>query len=131
RLRRAADRRGALHSAGRLPLPGAPRERSEGPSMSLLAVEGLSKRFGGLQAVRDLSFVLDRGEVLGLIGPNGAGKTTVFHMLSGFVTPDAGTIRFDGVDIVGWKPHAVCRAGLVRTFQIARPFPHLSVLGNV
>jgi branched-chain amino acid transport system ATP-binding protein len=99
--------------------------------MSLLAVDGLSKRFGGLQAVRDLSFHLDRGEVLGLIGPNGAGKTTVFHLLSGFLRPDAGDIRFAGLDIVGWKPHGICRAGLVRTFQIVRPFPHLSVLGNV
>jgi branched-chain amino acid transport system ATP-binding protein len=99
--------------------------------VSLLAVVGLSKRFGGLQAVRDLSFAMDRGEVLGLIGPNGAGKTTVFHLLSGFLAPDAGDIRFAGASIVGLKPHAICRAGLVRTFQIVRPFPHLSVLGNV
>ena len=99
--------------------------------MSLLAVGGLSKRFGGLQAVRDLSFAMERGEVLGLIGPNGAGKTTVFHLLSGFLAPDAGDIRFAGASIVGLKPHAICRAGLVRTFQIVRPFPHLSVLGNV
>ncbi|HXJ84864.1 MAG TPA: ABC transporter ATP-binding protein [Candidatus Methylomirabilis sp.] len=97
----------------------------------LLAVEGLCKRFGGLDAVRDLSFAMDRGDVLGLIGPNGAGKTTVFHLLSGFLPPDAGDIRFAGLGIVGWKPHAICRAGLVRTFQIVRPFPHLSVLGNV
>jgi branched-chain amino acid transport system ATP-binding protein len=99
--------------------------------VGLLAVGGLSKRFGGLQAVRDLSFAMERGEVLGLIGPNGAGKTTVFHLLSGFLAPDAGDIRFDGASIVGLKPHAICRAGLVRTFQIVRPFPHLSVLGNV
>jgi branched-chain amino acid transport system ATP-binding protein len=99
--------------------------------VSLLAVDGLSKRFGGLQAVRDLSFGMDRGEVLGLIGPNGAGKTTVFHLLSGFLPPDAGDIRFAGQSVVGKKPHAICRAGLVRTFQIVRPFPHLSVLGNV
>ena len=99
--------------------------------MSLLAVSGLSKRFGGLQAVRDLTFVMEQGDVLGLIGPNGAGKTTVFHLLSGFLAPDTGEIRFGGLDIVGRKPHAICRAGLVRTFQIVRPFPHLSVLGNV
>lgn len=99
--------------------------------MSLLAVSGLSKRFGGLQAVRDLTFVMEQGDVLGLIGPNGAGKTTVFHLLSGFLAPDTGEIRFAGLDIVGRKPHAICRAGLVRTFQIVRPFPHLSVLGNV
>jgi branched-chain amino acid transport system ATP-binding protein len=99
--------------------------------VSLLAVDGLSKRFGGLQAVRELSFAMDRGEVLGLIGPNGAGKTTVFHLLSGFLAPDAGEIRFGGASVLGKKPHAICRAGLVRTFQIVRPFPHLSVLGNV
>jgi branched-chain amino acid transport system ATP-binding protein len=97
----------------------------------LLTVDGLSKRFGGLQAVRDLSFGMDRGEVLGLIGPNGAGKTTAFHLLSGFLPPDVGDIRFAGLSIVGLKPHAICRAGLARTFQIVRPFPLLSVLDNV
>ena len=99
--------------------------------MSLLEVRGLSKRFGGLHAVRDLSLGLERGEVLGLIGPNGAGKTTAFSLLSGFLTPDAGDIRFDGKSLVGLKPHAICRAGLARTFQIVRPFPRLTVLGNV
>ncbi len=99
--------------------------------MSLLAVSGLSKRFGGLQAVRDLSLAMDRGEVLGMIGPNGAGKTTAFNLLSGFLPPDSGDIRFAGRSIVGLKPHAICQAGLARTFQIVRPFPRLSVLGNV
>ena len=99
--------------------------------MSLLAVAGLSKRFGGLQAVRDLSLSVEHGEVLGLIGPNGAGKTTAFNLLSGFLKPDAGEITFEGRSIVGWKPHAICQAGLARTFQIVRPFPRLSVLGNV
>ena len=99
--------------------------------MSLLEVSGLSKRFGGLHAVRDLSLVLERGEVLGLIGPNGAGKTTAFSLLSGFLIPDAGDIRFDGRNLIGLKPHAICRAGLARTFQIVRPFPRFSVLGNV
>ena len=99
--------------------------------MRLLEVVGLSKRFGGLQAVSDLSLAMERGEVLGLIGPNGAGKTTAFNLISGFLTPDAGDVRFQGRSIVGWKPHAICRAGLTRTFQIVRPFPHLSVLGNV
>jgi branched-chain amino acid transport system ATP-binding protein len=98
---------------------------------ALLEVGGLSKRFGGLQAVRDLSFTLTRGEVLGLIGPNGAGKTTVFNLLSGFLVPDAGAIRFDDRPIVGLKPHTICHLGLCRTFQIVRPFPHLSVLDNV
>jgi branched-chain amino acid transport system ATP-binding protein len=97
----------------------------------LLEVDSISKRFGGLQAVRDLSFSMERDEVLGLIGPNGAGKTTAFNLLSGFLVPDAGAIRFDGRSIVGLKPHAICRLGLCRTFQIVRPFPHLSVLDNV
>ena len=104
------------------PLSGAP---------PLLEVRGLGKRFGGLQAVRDLSFDMARGEVLGLIGPNGAGKTTVFNLVSGFLAPDGGDVRFDGRSLVGLKPHAVCRLGLARTFQIVRPFPHLSVLENV
>jgi branched-chain amino acid transport system ATP-binding protein len=98
---------------------------------SLLEMEGVSKRFGGLQAVSDLSLTLERGEVLGIIGPNGAGKTTAFNLASGFLAPDTGAIRFDGRSIVGWKPHAICQAGLARTFQIVRPFPHLSVLDNV
>src|SRR5437763_14632917 len=71
------------------------------------------------------------GEVLGLIGPNGAGKTTVFNLLSGFLRPDAGDIRFRGGSLLGQSPHAICRRGLARTFQIVRPFPRLSVLDNV
>ena len=98
---------------------------------ALLAVRGLSKRFGGLQAIRDLSFEVAPGEVLGLIGPNGAGKTTAFNLISGFLVPDEGDIVFDGRSLVGLKPHAVCRVGLARTFQIVRPFPRLSVLDNV
>ena len=102
-----------------------------GAPAPLLEVRGIGKRFGGLQAVRDLSFEMARGEVLGLIGPNGAGKTTVFNLLSGFLAPDAGEVRLDGRSLAGLKPHAVCQLGLVRTFQIVRPFPHLSVLDNV
>ncbi|HYB41626.1 MAG TPA: ABC transporter ATP-binding protein [Candidatus Methylomirabilis sp.] len=99
--------------------------------MSLLEVTGLCKRFGGLQAVRDLSLAMAEGEVLGLIGPNGAGKTTAFNLVSGFLRPDAGDVRFTGRSIAGLEPHAVCQAGLARTFQIVRPFPRLSVLDNV
>jgi len=99
--------------------------------VTLLEVTGLSKRFGGLQAVSGLSLSLETGDVLGLIGPNGAGKTTAFNLISGFLGPDAGDVRFDGRSMLGLKPHAVCRAGLARTFQIVRPFPHLSVLDNV
>jgi len=97
----------------------------------LLEVSGLSRRFGGLQAVRELSLSMARDEVLGLIGPNGAGKTTAFNLLSGFLAPDHGQIRFDGRSIVGLSPHAICHLGLCRTFQIVRPFPRLSVLDNV
>lgn len=99
--------------------------------MSLLVVEGLSKRFGGLQAVKDLSFTVEEGGVVGLIGPNGAGKTTVFGLVSGFIRPDAGEVRLRGRSIVGAMPHEICARGLARTFQIVRPFPHLTVLRNV
>jgi branched-chain amino acid transport system ATP-binding protein len=99
--------------------------------VTLLAVRGLSKRFGGVHAVKQLSLELAAGEVLGLIGPNGAGKTTAFNLISGFLAPDGGDVRLDGRSLLGLKPHAICRAGLARTFQIVRPFPHLSVLDNV
>jgi branched-chain amino acid transport system ATP-binding protein len=97
----------------------------------LLRVEGLSKRFGGLQAVKDLSFTLAEGEIVALIGPNGAGKTTAFALLSGFLTPDAGRVWLRGRKLHGLEPHEVTRLGLARTFQIMRPFPRLSVLRNV
>jgi branched-chain amino acid transport system permease protein len=97
----------------------------------LLETRGLSRRFGGVQAVAGLDLVLARGEMLGLIGPNGAGKTTAFNLLSGFLAPDAGKITFDGRSIVGMPPHAISRLGLARTFQIARPFPRMTVLENV
>ena len=99
--------------------------------MSLLAARGLSRRFGGLQAVAGLDLSVAPGEMLGLIGPNGAGKTTVFNLLSGFLTPDAGDIVLAGRSIVGLPPHAICRLGLARTFQIVRPFPRMTVLENV
>jgi branched-chain amino acid transport system ATP-binding protein len=100
-------------------------------SPPLLRVEGLSKRFGGLQAVKDLSFTLAEGEIVALIGPNGAGKTTAFALLSGFLTPDAGRVWLRGRELHGLQPHEVNRLGLARTFQIMRPFPRLSVLRNV
>jgi branched-chain amino acid transport system ATP-binding protein len=99
--------------------------------MSLLDVSGLTKRFGGLLAVGSLDLSMAKGEMLGLIGPNGAGKTTVFNLLSGFLRPDEGEIRFDGRSVVGLKPHQICRLGMARTFQIVRPFPQLSVVDNV
>lgn len=99
--------------------------------MSLLEVRGLSKRFGGLQAVSDLSLSMAEGEALGLIGPNGAGKTTAFSLISGFLAPDSGEIEFRGRSLVGLRPHQICHLGLTRTFQLVRPFPHLSVMANV
>lgn len=99
--------------------------------MRLLQVRGLSKRFGGLQAVADLTFTMEEGEVLGLIGPNGAGKTTAFNLISGFLVPDSGEIGFKGRSLLGLRPHQICHLGLTRTFQLVRPFPHLSVLENV
>ncbi len=98
---------------------------------ALLEVSGLSKRFGGLQAVRDLSLRVAEGEIVALIGPNGAGKTTAFALISGFLSADAGAIRFRGRSITGLAPHRVCTLGMARTFQIMRPFPRLSVLRNV
>ena len=99
--------------------------------MTLLEVSGLSKRFGGLQAVGGLDLSMAQGEMLGMIGPNGAGKTTVFNLLSGFLASDAGEVRFRGRRLHGLKPHEICRLGLARTFQIVRPFPQLSVVENV
>ena len=99
--------------------------------MSLLEARGLAKRFGGVQAVSALDLTLEEGEVVGIIGPNGAGKTTAFNLLSGFLAPDAGEVRFRGRSVLGWKPHAICALGMARTFQIVRPFPRLTVLDNV
>lgn len=97
----------------------------------LLEVRGLTKSFGGLAAVRDLSFRVGEGEILGLIGPNGSGKTTAFNLVTGLLVPDAGHIRLAGEEITGFRPHAVCARGIVRTFQLVRPFAHLSALQNV
>jgi ABC-type branched-subunit amino acid transport system ATPase component/ABC-type branched-subunit amino acid transport system permease subunit len=97
----------------------------------ILEVRGLSKAFGGLRAVDDVGFAVRQGEVLGIIGPNGAGKTTVFNLLNGFLRPDAGEILLDGRNVIGWKPHRLCKAGVGRTFQIMRPFARMPVAGNV
>jgi branched-chain amino acid transport system ATP-binding protein len=96
----------------------------------LLEVRGLTKRFGGLAAVSGVAFAAEPGQILGIIGPNGAGKTTLFHLLTGFQRPTAGAIHFEGRPIVGLRPHAICRLGIARTFQIVQPFPGLSVLAN-
>jgi len=99
--------------------------------MYLLEVENLTKRFGGLTAVNNVSFHIDEGEVVGLIGPNGAGKTTLFHLMSGFLKPDSGTVKFKGENIVGLAPHKIVNKGIARTHQIVRPFRHLPVIANV
>ncbi len=98
---------------------------------ALLEVSGVSRRFGGLRAVREVSFTVEKGEIVGLIGPNGAGKTTLFSLLTGFLRPDAGEIRFDGRPITGEPPDRLCRLGLCRTFQLVKPFGNMTVLENV
>ena len=96
----------------------------------LLEARGISKNFGGVQALDGVDLSLQRGEVLGLIGPNGAGKTTMFNVICG-LPPTSGRIHFKGGDITGLPPHAICRRGIARTFQLTRPFVELSVQDNV
>ena len=96
-----------------------------------LVVRDLSKRFGGLRAVQDVSFTVRHNETLALIGPNGAGKTTAFNLIMGYYRPDAGSVRAYGRELVGLRPHAVCALGLARTFQVAKPFGGMTVLENV
>ncbi len=99
--------------------------------MSLLEVEGVAKRFGGVQALDGVTLDVAAGQVVGLIGPNGAGKTTLFHVISGVLRPDRGRVVFRGREVSGLPPHAVCHAGIARTFQVVQPFARLSVLDNV
>lgn len=101
------------------------------PGTVLLEAQGVTKRFGGLTAVRDVHLVLNRGEVLGLIGPNGAGKTTLFNLLSGQLHPDSGRIRMLGREIHDLPPHRTCRLGLARTFQVPRPFLAMTAFESV
>jgi branched-chain amino acid transport system ATP-binding protein len=98
--------------------------------VSLLDVRGLTKRFGGVVALDDLDFAVAQGEIVALVGPNGAGKTTVFNCVGGLYRPDAGTVRFAGEDVTGLRADRVCRRGLVRTFQLVRVFPTLTVEDN-
>ncbi len=139
RLRRGA--RTAAAMTPELPAPAAPLAPADARAASpprkppsgeiLLSVKGLSKSFGGLKAVQDVSFDVRRGMILGIIGPNGAGKTTLFNLLNGFLPPSSGEVVFDGRNMVGCRPHVLCRAGVGRTFQIMRPFPRMSVRDNV
>jgi len=99
--------------------------------VALLEVQNITKKFGGLVAVRDLNLTVENGEIVALIGPNGAGKTTAFNVIAGYYKPDAGKVIYDGRDITRLLPHQICNLGLVRTFQVVRPFRGINVLDNV
>lgn len=99
--------------------------------MSMLKIENVSKRFGGLQALQDISFDVDEGAIFGLMGANGAGKTTLFGVIAGQIRPNTGSVVFDQKSLIGLRPDQICRIGIGRTFQIVRPFADLSVLDNV
>ena len=99
--------------------------------MAFLEAQNLTKYFGGLAAVNHVDLTVEEGEIVGLIGPNGAGKTTCFNLLSGFLPPTAGTIRFVGESLAGLKPHHIVTRGLVRTFQLTTLFQDMTVLENV
>ncbi|HEU5196430.1 MAG TPA: ABC transporter ATP-binding protein [Methylomirabilota bacterium] len=97
----------------------------------LLAVRGVSKRFGGLQALSNVTFGVGHREIVGIIGPNGAGKTTLFNVITGVYAPEQGKVEFRGMNVTGWAPHRICRLGAARTFQIGKPFAGLTVLQTV
>lgn len=98
---------------------------------SLLELSSVSKSFGGLNAIYQVSAQINGGEILGLIGPNGSGKTTLFSLITGFLKPDSGSIYFQGIDITGKAPHVITDMGIGRTFQVVRPFVNLTVFDNV
>jgi branched-chain amino acid transport system ATP-binding protein len=100
-------------------------------SAALLKVTDVYKNFGGVQAIHDLSFELAEGELLGLIGPNGSGKTTAVNLITGFVKPSKGAIKYRGRDITGWAPYKIVRLGIVRTFQMVKPFYQLPAYKNM
>jgi branched-chain amino acid transport system ATP-binding protein len=106
------------------------KSKIENP-VSLLTLDKISKSFGGVVAVKNVSLTVEAGEILGVMGPNGSGKTTLFNLASGALVPDAGEIRFLGERMNGLPPHRVCRRGLARTFQLVRPFLGLTALENV
>ena len=137
--KRSAPSAAAKPSAPDVPVasavPAAPAparaKRPTGTGDVVLEVRNLSRSFGGLKAVQDVSFKLRRNEILGIIGPNGAGKTTLFNLLNGFLRPGTGEILLDGREMSGRKPHELCEAGIGRTFQIMRPFLRMSISDNV
>jgi len=99
--------------------------------MTLLSLCSVTKTFGGLTAVNDMTFDVVEGSVMGIIGPNGAGKTTVFNLITGNYQPNTGKILFEGSDLVGLKPHEIVKKGIARTFQSIRLFPKLPAIENV
>jgi branched-chain amino acid transport system ATP-binding protein len=99
--------------------------------MSLIEVKDITMRFGGLAAVADVSFVLNKGEILGLIGPNGAGKTTLFNVINGFYRPTKGDVYLNGKKVTNLKPHVLCKMGVARTFQVVKPLQRMTTLDNV
>ncbi len=99
--------------------------------MSLLEVRAVTKFFGGLRALYDISFNLEQGEILGLIGPNGAGKTTLFNIIAGTFPPSSGSVKLNNDDITSWGPRNICLGGISRTYQLVRPFSSLTVYENV
>jgi branched-chain amino acid transport system permease protein len=105
--------------------------RPAGDAKPVLTLERVTHAFGGLRAVDDANLVVRAGTIHGIIGPNGAGKTTLFNVINGFLAPAAGSIRFEGTELVGLKPHQICRQGIGRTFQVVRAFPRMTVLENV
>ncbi|HKQ23787.1 MAG TPA: branched-chain amino acid ABC transporter ATP-binding protein/permease [Burkholderiales bacterium] len=129
--RRAGGNLDQPPSAGAVSAVVSELPRREKSGTVVFEVRNVSKAFGGLQAVRDVSMKVVNGEILGIIGPNGAGKTTFFNLLNGFIRPDQGQILMEGKNIVGARPYEICAAGVGRTFQVVRPFRRMTVLENV
>jgi branched-chain amino acid transport system ATP-binding protein len=98
---------------------------------ALLEVNDVTKRFGGLTAVKGVTFSLEKGELTGILGPNGAGKTTLFNLLTGFMSPTSGTVQFNGEQLAGLAPYKIVNRGMARTFQLTRPFVGMNLLENV
>lgn len=132
-------KRGSAESPVAPPAPEAPPAqvialqpaKARGTGEVILELGGVSRRFGGLLALNDVTFTVERGTIHGVIGPNGAGKTTLFNTINGFIGPSGGTIRYMGKDIVGMRPDQLCKLGIGRTFQVMRPFARMSVLHNI
>lgn len=109
------------------PIPAAPLLQA----IPLLRVDGLTKRFGGLVAVKDIGFAINGGEILGLIGPNGSGKSTVMKCIMGIERPTAGSVKLEGVEVAGWPTHRIARAGIGIVFQHSRPLHRQTVLSTL